>query len=87
MGVMDEIRDFIYREGYDSYSLLLQYASENRPDWCRVLRNRTIYVKKIMRAYARDVVHGVEVPPVHSLAWERQKIMRKSKLLKDGIEL
>lgn len=77
VGVMDEIMAFIYREGYDSYSLLLRYAAVNRPDWCKVLRKRTIYVKRIMQSYARDVARGLEVPPANSPAWQRQQLVRE----------
>lgn len=80
--MLNEIEDFIYTEGYDSYSLLLRYAREYRPDWCPVIRKRTIHIKGFVQCYAHDVACGLEAPPVHSPAWERQRLAREREAAK-----
>lgn len=75
--MLGEIEDFVFREGYDSYSLLLRYAREHRPDWSPVLRKRTIHVKGFVQSYAHDVTCGLVAPPIDSPAWQRQKLARE----------
>lgn len=80
--IQAEIELFVRQAGYDSYSLLLAYAVNNRPDWAPVLRKRTMWARGLVQSYAYDVMSGVEVPPVHSPAWQRQQLAREKEAAK-----
>lgn len=69
--ILDEIEDFIEREGYDNYFALLRYARINRPDWTPVIRKRTIHIKGAVQAYAYGIDKGLYVAPANSPAWQR----------------
>lgn len=80
--IQAEIERFVRQAGYDSYSLLLAYAADNRPDWAPVLRKRTMWARGMVQSYAYDVTSGVEVPPVDSPAWQRQQLAREREAAK-----